>query len=166
MFSEGDTVSYGTQGICKIKEITKMTVGKVKKLYFVLIPVQDQNAAIYIPTDNEKLVGNMRNVLSIDDINKLIDRAAKDPMEWVEDDIARKEVCSNIIKSGNRLELMRLIEMLYLRREELKVTKKHFHILDEKFLREAERLLHDEFSYTLNINKEDVPNYILSRIKK
>lgn len=71
-----------------------------------------------------------------------------------------------MLKSGDRAELMRLIEMLYLRREGLKSTKKHFHISDEKFLREAERLLHDEFSYTLNITKEDVPSYILNRIKE
>ena len=119
-----------------------------------------------MPTDNEMLLKKMRTVLSIKEINKLIDMAAKNPMEWIENDIARKEHCSNVIKSGDRYELMRLIEMLYLKREELKNTKKHFHISDEKYLREAERLLHDEFSYTLNISKEEVPDYILSRIKK
>ena len=154
MFTAGDTVSYGTQGICKIKEITEMTVGKVKKQYFVLIPIQDDKATVYVPTDNEKLLSNMRTVLSVVDIDALIDKAAKNPIEWIKDDLTRKEHCSNVIKSGDRFELMRLIEMLYLRREELKTTKKHFHISDEKYLREAERLLHDEFSYTLKIAKE------------
>lgn len=166
MFSAGDTVSYGTQGICKIKEITEMTVGKEKKRYFVLIPVQDEKATVYVPTDNEKLLSNMRTVLSVSDIDKLIDSAAENPMEWIDDDITRKERCSNVIKSGNRLELMRLIEMLYIRREELKSTKKHFHISDEKYLREAERLLHDEFSYTLKIGKDEVAEYIFNRINK
>lgn len=166
MFSAGDTVSYGTQGICKIKEITEMTVGKVKKEYLVLIPVHEENSTLYVPTDNEKLLANMRSVLSLEDINTLIDSAAREPMEWIENDIDRREYCANVLKSGDRAELMRLIEMLYLRREELKSTKKHFHISDEKFLREAERLLHDEFSYTLNITKDDVPSYILNRIKK
>ena len=166
MFSAGDIVSYATDGICKIEGISEMSVGKTKKQYFVLIPVQNRRATIYVPTDNEMLLKKMRTVLSIKEINKLIDMAAKNPMEWIENDIARKEHCSNVIKSGDRYELMRLIEMLYLKREELKNTKKHFHISDEKYLREAERLLHDEFSYTLNISKEEVPDYILSRIKK
>ena len=166
MFSAGDTVSYGTGGICKIKEITEMTVGKVKKEYFVLVPVYDENSTLYVPTDNKKLLDNMRSVLSSEEINALIDSAAREPMEWIENDIDRKEYCTNVLKNGDRGELMRLIEMLYLRREELKSTKKHFHISDEKFLREAERLLHDEFSYTLNITKEDVPFYILNRIKE
>ncbi|MBO5106777.1 MAG: CarD family transcriptional regulator [Clostridia bacterium] len=166
MFSVGDTVSYGTNGICRIEELTEMTISKVKKQYFVLIPVQNGRATVYVPTDNEMLLKKMRAVLSVKEINKMIDMAAKNPIKWIEDDIVRKEHCSNIIKSGDRYELMRLIEMLYLKREELKNTKKHFHISDEKYLCEAERLLHDEFSYTLNISKEEVPDYILSRIKK
>lgn len=166
MFSAGDTVSYGTGGICKIREITEMTVGKIKKEYFVLVPIHDEKSTLYVPTDNKKLLANMRSVLSLDEINTLIDNAAKKPMEWIENDIHRKEHCTDVLKSGDRTELMRLIEMLYLRREELKSTKKHFHISDEKFLREAERLLHDEFSYTLNIKSEEVPSYILNRIKK
>ena len=165
MFSAGDTVSYGTWGICKIKEITEMTVGKVKKEYFVLVPVYDENSTLYVPTDNKKLLDKMRSVLSSEEINALIDSVAREPMEWIENDIDRKEYCANVLKNGDRGDLMRLIEMIYLRREALKSTKKHFHISDEKFLREAERLLHDEFSYTLNITKEDVPSYILNRIK-
>lgn len=166
MFSVGDTVSYGTQGICKIKEIIDMAIKKETKQYFVLVPIQDERATVYVPTDNEKLLHNMRAVLSVEQINDLIDSAANNPMKWIENDLARKEHCSNIIKSGDRTELMRLIEMLYLRREKLKATKKHFHISDEKYLREAERILHDEFSYTLNITVDKVPDYILNRIKK
>ena len=166
MFSVGDTVSYSTQGICKIKEITEMAVGKVKKKYFVLVPVQDEKATVYVPTDNEKLLDNMRAVLSEEKINALIERAANNPMQWIENDLARKEHCSNIIKSGDSYELMRLIQMLYIKREELKTSKKHFHISDEKYLRNAEHLLHDEFSYVLHINKEDVPDYILNKIQK
>lgn len=166
MFSVGDAVSYGTQGICKIKEITKMAIGKEQKQYFVLVPIRDERATVYVPTDNEKLLHNMRTVLSAKEIDKLIDKATKNIMDWIENDVDRKEHCNNVIKSGDRYELLRLIEMLYTKREELKFTKKHFHVSDEKYLHEAERLLHDEFAYTLNISKEEVHEYILNRIKK
>lgn len=166
MFSAGETVVYGAQGICKIKGTTEMTSGRVKTNYYVLIPVFDENATIYVPTDNERLIANMRKVLSKNEIDRLIDDAALNKAEWIADDLKRKEYCSEIIKSGDRMELMRLIEMLYLRREDLKQTKKHFHIYDERYLREAERLLHDEFSYVLGIDQKQVPEYILNRIKK
>lgn len=166
MFLAGDTVVYGAQGICKIKGTTEMTLGKVKANYYVLIPVFNENGTIYVPTKNEKLVANMRKVLTKNEIDRLIDDAALNKAEWIDDDLKRKEYCSEVIKSGDRIELMRLIEMLYLHREDLKQTKKHFHISDERFLREAERLIHDEFSFVLGIDQKQVPEYILSRIKK
>ena len=166
MFSVGDTVLYGTQGICTIKEISEMQIGKVKNKYYILVPVYDTKATIYVPTDNQKLVSNMRRLLSPAEINELIDDAAATPMLWVENDPQRKEHCFAVIKSGNRTELMRLISMLYLKREELKNSKKHFHISDERFLRDAEKLLHDEFAYILGINQNEVSDYILNRIKR
>ena len=166
MFSVGDTVSYGTQGICTIKEISEVEMGKVKNKYYILVPVYDQKATIYVPTDNQKLVSNMRKLLSPAQINQLIDEAANEPMVWIENELARKEHCLAVIKNGNRTELMRLIHMLYLKREELKNSKKHFHISDERFLRDAEKLLHDEFAYILGIKQDEVSNYILDRIKR
>lgn len=166
MFSVGDTVSYGTQGICTIKEISEVEMGNVKNKYYILVPVYDQKATIYVPTDNQKLTDNMRRLLSPAEINKLIDVAAAQPMLWVENDPQRKEHCLAVIKSGDRTELMRLTYMLYLKREELKNSKKHFHISDERFLRDAEKLLHDEFAYILGIKQDEVSNYILNRIKR
>ena len=61
---------------------------------------------------------------------------------------------------------MKLIEMLSLKQKDLRSKKKHFHVADEKTLREAESLLHDEFSYVLGISQSEVPGYIMSRLKK
>ena len=60
---------------------------------------------------------------------------------------------------------MQLINMLYVHQEDLKIQKKHFHISDERYLKEAERLLHNEFAYVLKISPDEVAQYILSRIK-
>ena len=38
-------------------------------------------------------------------------------------------------------------------------------ISDERYLKEAERLLHNEFAYVLKISPDEVAQYILSRIK-
>ena len=166
MFSIGEKVVYGTQGICEILGTTEKIIGKTKMEYYVLTPIYDKKSTIYIPIKNEKLLANVRKILSKKEINSLIDDAADNQMEWIDDDLKRKELCIEIIKSGNRLEIMRLIEMLYLRREALRQTKKHFHISDERYLRDAERLIHDEFSYVLGIEQNKVPEYILNRIDK
>lgn len=166
MFTAGETVVYGAQGICKVEGLTEMTTGREKKSYYVLSPIYTDRSTIYVPTDNENLLANIRRVLSKKEINSLIDEANAQKADWIEDDLARREHCSAVIKGGDRMALMQLIEMLYLHREALKETKKHFHISDERYLREAERLIHDEFSFVLGIPREEVPGYILKRIQK
>lgn len=166
MFTAGETIIYGAQGICKVEGVTEMTAGREKKSYYMLSPIYTDRSTIYVPMDNEKLLANMRYVLSKQEIDRLIDDANKQETTWIEDDLARREHCAAVIKGGDRMALMQLIEMLYLHRESLKETKKHFHISDERYLREAERLIHDEFSFVLEIPREDVPNYIINRIQK
>ena len=160
MFSVGDTVLYGTQGVCRIKEKIIKRVGKKTGEYFVLAPVAEKGSAVYIPTDNETLLGKMRRVLTSEEVDSIVTEAAMSPKDWIEDDNIRAEHCSEVIKSGDRAELLRIICMLYLRREDLRAKKKHFHNADEQFLKVAEKLFCDEMAYILGIAKSDVPEYI------
>ena len=57
---------------------------------------------------------------------------------------------------------MRLVGMLYRRRELLKDQKKHFHNVDAQYLKTAERMLHGELAYALGIAVDDVADYIRS----
>lgn len=49
------------------------------------------------------------------------------------------------------------------RRRELQKNGKHLRIADEQTLRDAEKLLNDEFAHVLHIPQQDVPDYIRSR---
>lgn len=160
MFSVGDTVVYGTQGVCTIKDISLLKLGKAKGEYYVLSPVADEGSVVYVPTANSKLLDKMRAVLSREEADELIRDALREPLPWVSDDGERKRFCDEVIKTGSRRELMQLVGMLYRHREELRQQKKHFHNVDAQYLKAAERLLHDELSYVLGINAEQVTDYI------
>ena len=149
MFSVGETVVYSIHGVCKIKDISLLKFGNEKRKYYILCPVGDGKSTLYVPLDNENLLSQMRPVMSREEIDLLIGSVSQDKTEWIEDAVSRKEYCDRILKSGNRKELMQLIEMLYLKQEELKSKNKHFHIADERCLKDAEKLLYDEFSFTL-----------------
>jgi len=166
MYSVGDTVVYSTQGVCTIKDISIQKLGKVKDEYYILVPVADSKSVIYIPTGNEKLLSKMRPVMTVNEADALIEDAATDPVEWIGDDISRKSFCDEAVKSGSRKELMRLIGMLYLRREDLKAQKKNFHNVDAQYLKTAERMLHDELAYVYGISAEEVPELIRSKLEK
>ena len=160
MFSVGDTVVYGTQGVCTIKDISMLRLGKARGEYYILTPVADPGSVVYVRTSKETLLGTTRAVLSRKEAEELILDASRDPLPWISDDVSRKTFCDDIVKNGSRKELMRLVGMLYCHREELRQQKKHFHNVDAQYLKTAERLLHDELAYALGIPAEQVPEYI------
>lgn len=166
MFRIGDAIIYGTHGVCVITDISELKLVGDKREYFVLSPVNDPNSKIYAPTDSQAVSTKMRRLLTRDEINELIVGVSGNKTEWIKDDGTRRDFCDSVLKSGDRAQLMKLIEMLYLRQESLKSDKKHFHIADEKALKEAQDMLHDEFAYVLGISPERVPEYIRERIKK
>ena len=166
MFAVGDAVVYGTQGVCKISEIVEMTVAKVTREYYVLVPVYAEKATLYVPVDNEDVIkSRMRPVFSADEVDAIINNVSEGTaMPWISNDMRRKEFCVNTLKSGDRTELMRLIGMLYSHQKDMKEQKKHFHIADERYLKEAENLINEEFAYVLGIEKNEVQRYIAKKI--
>lgn len=163
MLAVGQTVVYGTQGVCTVREISMLKLGKTKGEYYVLSPVDDPGSTVYVPTSNEKLMGKLRPVLTEKEADALIDEAVREPLEWIVSDAERKSTCDDIVKSGDRKQLMQLVGMLYRRREALKDQKKHFHNIDAQYLKTAERMLHGELAYALGIAADDVADYIRRR---
>ena len=162
MLTVGQTVVYGTQGVCTVKEISMLKLGKTKGEYYALSPIDDPGSTVYVPTANEKLMSKLRPVLTGEEADALITEAVREPLEWIESDAERKSACDDIVKIGDRKQLMRLVGMLYRRRELLKDQKKHFHNVDAQYLKTAERMLHGELAYALGIAVDDVADYIRS----
>ena len=162
MLTVGQTVVYGTQGVCTVKEISMLKLGKTKGEYYALSPIDDPGSTVYVPTANEKLMSKLRPVLTGEEADALITEAVREPLEWIESDAERKSACDDIVKNGDRKQLMRLVGMLYRRRELLKDQKKHFHNVDAQYLKTAERMLHGELADALGIAVDDVADYIRS----
>lgn len=165
MFQVNDTVLYGSQSVCTITEICEKKVGGEKIKYYALKPVFDNKSTIYVPCTNPKLVEKMRRILSAAEIYTLIDSLQEGSLEWVEDDAARKEKYGAIIQSGDRKALANVIYTLYLHKQHQKAAGKKFHAVDEQLLDRAQKLLHEEFAYVLNISPQDVPPFIAKQLE-
>ena len=85
---------------------------------------------------------------------------------WIEDAAVRKEEFRRILTAGDRKELLGMIRALYRHRETLKSAGKRLRTNDEQMLRDAEKLLNDEFALVLNIKPREVPEYIRSRLEE
>lgn len=143
-----------------------MSLGGETKQYCVLCPINDVRSVVYVPTDNEALMSRIHPLLSTKEIDEIIGTVIPEKIEWIASDAERKEFCGQALKSGDRLRIMQMIRMLYDRREDLLKQKKHFHVTDERFLKDATKLLHEEFAFVLGISPAEVPEYIASRAKK
>lgn len=164
MFNIGDTVLYGATGVCRVDGITEREIGGSVKKYFVLKPLAQDKCTVFVPADNEVLLSKVRKILSKDEILSVIDSLPEKEDIWVENENERRVRFSNIIHSGDRAELMLLIRTLYNKRLARRSEGKRLHIADERFLNEAERLLHDEFSAVLGVKPEEVVDFIIERI--
>ena len=165
MFQRGETVLYGTEGVCRIAEIQEMKIGRRKPEYYVLKPVYRESATIYVPVDNPTLVARMKHVLSQQEIDRLLETVLEGEVPWVEDVNERKAEYGKILSSGDRRLLVRMVRTLYLRRQQLRTQGKQLRTGDDQLLREAEKLLHDEFALVLNIPQREVPEYIRSHVE-
>ena len=165
VYSVGDKVTYGIHGVCVICEIEKKEfMGKFSD-YYVLRPVYDERSTVFVPTDNETLVSKMSRIMTAREIYDLIKLMPSEDNIWIESSTDRKKKYAEILKSGDRHALVRLIKTLYLHREKQKEAKKKLHISDESFLRDAEKLLYEEFAHVLNITKDQVLPFIMRQIE-
>lgn len=165
MFKVNDVIIYATQGVCKIVAMEEKSIGGIKKNYFVLKPVNDESATIFAPADNTIVLKRMRNVLSVEEINRLIDAMPNENIVWVDNDNERKELYKNIIASGDQLELIKMLKGIYIHKLEREAVGKRLHMSDERFFKDAEQALYNEFQYVLKLsNKEALMQYIAARI--
>ena len=166
MAQVGQIVLYGTEGACRVTEICKMKVGHKREEYYVLRPVHREGATVFVPLNNELLLSKMRPLLSREEIDALIDKVGVEEPLWIEDAAERKAEFQRILLGSEREELLRMIRALYQRRSRLRERGKHLRGSDEQMLRDAEKLLNDEFALVLEIKEREVPEYIRSRVEK
>lgn len=165
MYKVNDTILYGNEGVCKIIEITSRTFKNQVMDYYVLKPVYSENATVYVPVHNQELLNKMKKILSAQEIIDLIHKMPESESVWIQNDNQRKEKYREILRSGDREELMKIVRTLYLHQQKLKESGKKFHATDDKILKEAEKILYDEFAYVLNIHQDEVVPFICQEIE-
>lgn len=167
MFQVNDAIIYGVHGVCKIRGTEDRTVGGTTRTYLVLQPESDKGAAFFVPTDNPHVLEKIRRLLTKDQIHRLIDAMPENDGVWVEDENARRELYKGILTKGDHTELIRMLKAIYAHKKELELTQKRLHISDERFFKDAEQILYNEFQYVLGLeSKEALMAYILDRIEK
>lgn len=167
MFKINDVIIYGAHGVCKIVDIEEKSISGPKKKYYVLQPIKDQGATIYAPAENAHVLKKMRRLLTVAEIDRLIDSIPKGEINWIENERERRELYKSILAGGDHWKLIGMLKAIYQHKQEREADGKRLHMTDENFFRDAEQLLYNEFQYVLKLNsKEDMSKYIFTRIMK
>lgn len=167
MFQINDVIAYGAQGVCTITGTEEKTINGKKKTYFVLKPVGKNSATIFAPTDNEIVLKKMRRLLTKEQIHTLIDSMQSENAEWIENENERRERYKSILSKGDHLELIKMIKAIYAHKVQREAEGKRLHMSDERFFKDAEQILYNEFQYVLDIaGRDDLMHYIFKRLEK
>lgn len=161
MFCIGQTVLYGSNGVCMIDGVTEKRIGSSKMEYYVLKPVSTGTSTLFVPVSNQQLVGKIRSVLTAEEAEEILNNLPECG-EWNDNKLERSESFKAVISSGDSVELIRLIRLISLHEREQVQKGKRLHLSDERFLKEAEKMICEEFSIVLNTTRESVLSRILN----
>lgn len=155
MYKINDEILYGIHGLCQIKDISIKKFGKNNCQYYVLKQIYNEGNTIYVPTDNLKLLDKMHAIVTVDEAKKIL-ASKKEAQEWIENDRQRYDAFQNILCSGNRKDMIQIIQSLNERRLVLKEKKRKLLSNDEMLLEEAEKIIGQEFSYVLDLPYDEI----------
>lgn len=163
-FVIGEYLVYCGIEICKLIRYEKMAVGNTMREYCVLEPMGNQKSSYFVPVElkDEKL----RKLLSKEEVMSLIGEMSTAQGEWTTNMTERKNMYAKILHSNNYHDIIKLLKTIHDEDQKRKQEGKHLPSIDEKALKSAEQLIHQEFSLVLGIPQEQIPEFIEQRANK
>lgn len=147
----GDYVLYGLNGSCQVVDIGPVDFGGPDMIYYHLKPVSDLKSTIFVSMKRENDI--IRRVISAEEAKEVLDKVKKvDRAVYT----PQREACDIILKSGDDVAISQMIKLLrYMRRENRKIHKS-LNIMEEKILKDAERVFFSEMATALSMSIEEV----------
>ncbi len=165
MFKKGEYVVHGRSGVCVVDEITTIDISEADKdqKYYVLVPVKTPESKIFFPVDNDKIV--LRSILTKNQARKVLRDMKKVEPVFIANDRQREVVYKEAIASCDCMKLAEIIKTLQVRSKEREKQGKRNTFVDDRYLKEAKDFLNHEFSIALEIDLDEIEDYIIEKIK-
>ena len=160
-----DYVIYGIHGACRVMGREKQLVNKKRTEFLVLEPLMQSGSKYYVPAENPTAMAKLQGVLSQDELVQLLESDAVREDYWISDEGHRKQIYRELITSADRLRLMQMVASLYRYRGAQEAAGRKFHLCDDNFLRDAERLLSSEISLVMNLSADEARDLLRKHLK-
>ncbi len=166
MYNVGDVVLYTTYGICRVTDIIKRVFNGNETNYYVLNPLTESKTELTVPVDNPMTIARLHPLLEASEIERIIEAVPYLEVYWIENENQRKKEFADTIKSGNRLDTLKMIKSIKAHKLSLKDKSRKLHACDEQCMRDAQKLIVDEFSYVLKTDKLIITEQIDNALEK
>lgn len=166
MFNVGDYVVYGTNGVCKVTSIGPIDCPGVsmERLYYTMTPCYIRDSSVSTPVDNTRVV--MRKVMTRAEAENLIDRMDEIDELEVREEKKREVEYKSILLSCDPEEIVGLIKTISERIKKRTGEGKKITSSDSKYIHIAEDSLYGELAIALGMERDNVGDYIKSRLEE
>jgi len=163
MFEKGSFVVNANNGICEISDIVTMNTTGEEKEYYVLVPIEEKTAKVFLPVDiAEKRI---RPVMKEAEAWKLIREIKAVDEALVENEKEREKIYKEAISSRDPKRLISIMKTLYIRRQKRLDEGKKTTAVDERYFKLAEHHLYSELAFSLGVQKSEVNQIIENSIE-
>lgn len=152
MFKVGDFVVNSTNGICKISDLVDLDMSGSFKQYYLLVPVDEETAKVYIPVDSA--AKRIRRVIDENEAMGVIDSISSVNELTVDNEKERELRYKEAIKSCELKQLVALLKCLYSRKKSRFEQGKKSTAVDDRYSKIAENLFYSELSFATGKEKD------------
>lgn len=161
MYKINEVVMYRNE-VCEIKEIKKNKINN--KDYYVLNPLVKTNTHTVYEVPCANIANNIKNIMSKKEVEDLINEIPSIETLEFKSSMAKNRY-QELLKSGNRKDLVKIIKTTYLNNEERLKNNKKIGSVDDYYFKMAEDLLYKEIAAVLGLSLEETRLYITNKIK-
>jgi len=147
MYNVGDLVINSSHGICQIDNICEKTYSGTTRTYYVMHPVEDDQLTISIPVDNKK--GIIQSIISRDIAEEILQTFKNPGINWVEKSHDRNKMYADIVKTGDRYEVAKVINTLLRKKHDVEQSGKKLGESEKQLLLSTKTILFRELSISL-----------------
>ena len=160
MFEVGQWVMYGIHGVCRVAGTEKQLVNRKRAEFLVLEPLSKAESKFYLPLGNPTALAKLKPVLTVEELKALLGNPEVREDHWIDEESRRKMYYKELIARGDRKEILQTICSLYRYKAAQMEAGKKFHLCDDNFLRDAEKLMSSDIALVLEMTMEQARDYL------
>lgn len=165
VYQVGQKLLYGVHGVCNVVDITQRRVDRKTVEYYELSPVEQPETRYYIPTANPAAVAKLHPIMTVQELDALLDAVKAEGADWIADENRRKLHYRELVANLDRKALFTTVSALLHHKKAQIAAGKKLHLCDENFLRDASKLIEEEFSLVLGLPKQQIGEYIQKKLE-